>query len=151
MSKTPLPVYCMMNVEGELDAALAFHLSILPHARRLPLSKPAAAKLQTAWAKIVRTRTRPNLPREQVFPFRPVFRFNSGFAHQRRAAPHVVISYLPSVARKNTLAVLGAVPRRNSGRAYADIVHRQNSGFPSREGGFDSHYPLQGQRPPECV
>ena len=30
------------------------------------------------------TRTRPNLPREQAFPFRPVSRFNSGFAHQRR-------------------------------------------------------------------
>ena len=27
----------------------------------------------------------------------------------------------------------------------ADIVHRQNGGFPSREGGFDSHYPLQGR------
>lgn len=59
--------------------------------------------------------------------------------------PHVVFSYLPSVARKYTLAVLGAVPRCNPGRAYADIVHRQNGGFPSREGGFDSHYPLQGR------
>lgn len=32
-------------------------------------------------------------------------------------------------------------PRQGSN---ADIVHRQNGGFPSREGGFDSHYPLQG-------
>ena len=33
-------------------------------------------------------------------------------------------------------------PRQGSD---ADIVHRQNGGFPSREGGFDSHYPLQGR------
>lgn len=42
--------------------------------------------------------------------------------------PHVVISYLPSVARKYTLAVLGAVPRCDSGRAqrgYSSSAERR--------------------------
>ena len=51
--KNPLGGVSYNKIKGELDAALAFHLSILPHARRLPAYQTTAAKLQTAWAKIV--------------------------------------------------------------------------------------------------
>lgn len=157
--KNPLGGVSYNKIKGEIDAALAFHLSIFPHARRLPAYPTAAAKLQTAWAKIVRTRRRLTPCANRVFGLSSVLPVQLRFRSPAARMPHVVISYLPSVARKYTLAVLGAVPRCNPGRAYADIVHRQNGGFPSREGGFDSHYPLQGRtkrptwiaKPPECV
>ena len=46
--KNPLGGVSYNKIKGEIDAALTFHLSIFPHARRLPAYPTAAAKLQNS-------------------------------------------------------------------------------------------------------
>ena len=110
--KNPLGVVSYNKIKGEIDAALASHLSIFPHARRLPAYSTAAAKLQNSMGENCANRFfgLSFVPPVQI-------RFRSPAARM----PHVVFSYLPSVARKYTLAVLGAVPRCDPGRAATRI------------------------------
>ena len=46
--KNPLGGVSYNKIKGELDAALAFHLFIFPHTRRLPAYPTVAAKLQNS-------------------------------------------------------------------------------------------------------
>ncbi len=110
--KNPLGGVSYNKIKGEIDAALAFHLSIFPHARRLPAYPTAAAKLQNSMGENYANR---------VFGLSSVLPVQLRFRSPAARMPHVVFSYLPSVARKYTLAVLGAVPRCNPGRAATRI------------------------------
>ena len=46
--KNPLGGVSYNKIKGEIDAALAFHLFVLPQAGRLPAYPTAAAKLQNS-------------------------------------------------------------------------------------------------------
>lgn len=61
--------------------------------------------------------------------------------------PHVVFSYLPSVARKYTLAVLGAVPRCDSGRAQRGYSSSAERRLPKPRRWV--RFPLSAPRPRE--
>ena len=119
--KNPLGGVSYNKIKGEIDAALAFHLSIFPHARRLPAYPAAAAKLQNSMGENRADTAQTHTLREQGFWMSSVLPVQLRFRSPAARMPHVVFSYLPSVARKYTLAVLGAVPRCNPGRAATRI------------------------------
>lgn len=67
--KNPLVRVWYNKIKGELDAALAFHLSIFPHARRLPAYPTAAAKLQNSMGENRADTAQTHILREQSFWF----------------------------------------------------------------------------------
>ena len=156
--KNPLGGVSYNKIKGEIDAALAFHLSIFPQARRPTQRQPPNSK--TVWAKIVRTRRRLTPCANRVFGLSSVLPVQLRFRSPAARMPHVVISYLPSVARKYTLAVLGAVPRCDSGRAqrgYSSSAERRLPKprrwvrFPLSAPRVHEQRPAWIAKPPECV
>ena len=67
--KNPLGGVSYNKIKGEIDAALAFHLSIFPHARRLPAYPTAAAKLQNSMGENRADTAQTHTLREQGFWF----------------------------------------------------------------------------------
>ena len=85
--------------------------------------------------------------REQGFGLSSVLPVQLRFRSPAARMPHVVISYLPSVARKYTLAVLGAVPRCNSGRAQRGYSSSAERRLPKPRRWV--RFPLSAPRPRE--
>ena len=98
---------------------LSIFLSSLTHGGCRPTQRqPPNSK--TVWAKIVRTRRRLTSCANRVFGLSSVLPVQLRFRSPAARMPHVVISYLPSVARKYTLISVNwnALVRVEQGYGY---------------------------------